>query len=293
MANVIERPQVVAGTRGDRTLLAAERHQRIMEILRERRSASVAELAQELGTSQSTINRDLSTLTDHGWIWRVRGGATYLAGSRTDPPAKGERLRRVREKEAIGEAAAELVTEGQVVFLEASTTVASVARHLRQLEQLTVVTNDVFIAAELSDCAGFEVIVTGGLLRQSTLALVGPLVEQLLDSIHVDVVITGISALSPEHGLSTGNLLEAQTKKRLLRSSGLVIGVADHSKFGTSAFVRLGPVSDLDVLVTDDLAPAEDVAFIQELGTRVIVAPVPDREEVSDFNELEKGIHQA
>jgi DeoR family fructose operon transcriptional repressor len=143
---------------------------------------------------------------------------------------------------------------------------------LKSIGPLTAVTNDIFIAAELADVAEIETIVTGGSLRRATRALVGPMTESVLETIHVDKVFTGVSGLHVEHGLSTGNMTEAQTKLRLLKAGDQIIGVADHTKFNKIAFTRLGPVTALDILVTDALAPADDVARLRDLGVRVIVA---------------------
>lgn len=253
-------------------MLSAERHQRIIDFLRERRSASIVELAGEIGASPSTVGRDLSVLAAEGLVQRVRGGASIGSGLRPDLPSRLERLRNVQEKDIIGAAAAAQVRPGEVVFLEASTTVLHVARHLRKLHGLTVVTNDIHVAVELADSPHIETILTGGTLRQATQSLIGPLVERVLDTIHVDAVFTGISGIDPEHGLSTGNMIEAQTKLRLLSIGERIIGVSDHTKFGRVAFCRLGPVDALDVLVTDSLAPAGDLERIRDLGVEVIVA---------------------
>lgn len=257
-------------------MLPDERRQRMLDVLRQRRSASIAELAEALDMSASTINRDLSVLAAEGWLRRVRGGASITTGLSADPPAKLERLRNVREKEAIGAAAAALVQPGQVVFLEASTTVRHVARNLRHVRPLTAVTNDIFIAADLAEMPEIETIVTGGLLRRATRALVGPLIEQVLDTIHVDIVFTGVSGLHIQHGLSTGNMLEAQTKQRLLKAGDQIVGVTDHTKFNRIAFSRLGPITELDMLVTDESAPADDIERIREMGVTVVIAPVSD-----------------
>ena len=254
-------------------MLSAERQQRILEFLREHRAASIAELTEMLDASSSTVNRDLSVLAAEGWLRRVRGGASITTGLSADPPAKLERLRQIPEKEAIATAAARLVEPGEVVFLEASTTILHLAHRLRNVRPLTTVTNDVFIAAELADASDIEVIVTGGSLRRSTRALVGPLTEQAIDGIHVDKVFTGISALHLEHGLSTGDLTEAQIKQRLLRSGEQIIGLADHTKFNKIAFSKLGPIAQLTTLVTDELTSADDLDRIRDMGVRVIVAP--------------------
>jgi DeoR family fructose operon transcriptional repressor len=229
-------------------------------------------LSEALATSPSTINRDLSALAAEGRLRRVRGGASITTGSSVDPLAKLERLRQVEEKNAIAAAAAALVEPGEAIFLEASTTVLHVARRLKSIGPLTAVTNDIFIAAELADVAEIETIVTGGSLRRATRALVGPMTESVLETIHVDKVFTGVSGLHVDHGLSTGNMTEAQTKLRLLKAGDQIIGVADHTKFNKIAFTRLGPVTALDILVTDALAPADDVARLRDLGVRVIVA---------------------
>jgi DeoR family fructose operon transcriptional repressor len=253
-------------------MLAAERHRQIIEILRRQHAAGIAEIATELRVSPSTVNRDLSTLADEGLLRRVRGGAALMLGLAADTPAKIELHRNVPEKETIAEAAVRLIEPGDVIFLEASTTVLMMAKRLEPPGPLTVITNDVFIAAVFADSPEIETIVTGGSLRRSTRALIGPATNAMVTSIHVDKVFMGISALSIDQGITTGSLAETELKRLLLSCGESVIGLADHSKFGRIAFSHVCPVSDLDVLVTDAEAPEHDVCRIRDMGVSVTCA---------------------
>ena len=252
-------------------MLSSERRRRILEWLQHETGMTVAELSARLDVSASTIRRDLNKLAQEGWLEKIHGGATLPLSVATEMPTQLQRLRNVEEKRRIGALAATLVNPGEVVFLDAGTTTLEVAKNLKRISPLTVVTNDILIASELLE-SRVEIIVTGGSLHKQTVTLTGPIANRVVEEIHVDKVFAAISALDIEHGLTTAVLNEAFTKRAILAAGREVIGVADHSKFGAVAFVEVAPLTVLQTLVTDSGSPAEDIERIRALGIDVLMA---------------------
>lgn len=249
--------------------LGYERRQAVLDHVKAHGSASVAALGQLVGASPATVHRDLDRLAREGLIERVRGGA--IAPQHDDPPVSAERARNVPEKKAIAKAAASLIEPNvQSIFLEASTTVAHLVPHLKELEDVVLVTNSPELALELSGGAA-DVVIIGGHLRQRTLSTVGPQAISALNAIAIDVAFIGISALS-ESGLSSMNAIEAETKSAVIESASRVIGLTDSSKLGRRALAPVAPLTEIDMLVTDSGATEEALAWLRKAGVEVVVA---------------------
>jgi DeoR/GlpR family transcriptional regulator of sugar metabolism len=256
-------------------LLAAQRQSAILERVRSHGGVRVQQLVREFGVSDMTIRRDLEALTERGLVAKVHGGATALVPHTTDEPgfaAKSTQFE--REKRAIAEQAAKLVKPGTAIALSAGTTTWTLAPRLLDVADLTVVTNsipvaDVFYRAGRTDQT---VILTGG-MRTPSDALVGPLAVAGLRSLNVDQVFLGVHGLSVQHGLSTPNFMEAETQRALLRSSRQRIVLADHSKWDIVGLSTISPLSDVDVLITDDgLEAGARTLLAAEVG-ELVVAP--------------------
>lgn len=232
-------------------VLPSERRQMILRVLSESGSVSVNELSQITGASLATIHRDLEQLSDAGRLVRVHGGATIADD---DPPATSERRRNIPQKRAIARVAAQWVEPGHVVFLEASSTVARLTEFLPKSE-IVIVTNDPEIALDLAQNTVNEVIVLGGTLRSQTRSIVGQMTVALLREIKVDLAFIGVSAISVD-GLTSVNLLEAETKRAILHSASRAIGLATRDKLGRNSLTAIGTIDQLATLVTD--APRSD-----------------------------------
>ncbi|MFE7528801.1 DeoR/GlpR family DNA-binding transcription regulator [Kitasatospora sp. NPDC057542] len=262
--------------------LAGQRRVLILEQIRARGGVRVTELVRDLGVSDMTVRRDLDALARRGLVHKVHGGAV-----RVDAPATGEPGFETKAnwelpaKDAIALAAAALVPPGSAVGLAGGTTTFAVARHLRGVEGLTVVTNSLRIAelleqpAEDGTPATATVIRTGG-VRTPSDALVGPVADQAIRSLHVNLLILGCHGLSPEAGLTTPNLAEAETNRTFLRSAHRVVVVADHTKWNAVGLASFADLDQLDILVTDDALPAEQRAAAARLVGELIVAPTTD-----------------
>ncbi len=249
-------------------MLTAERRRHILEILAADQRAEVAELAARFEVSESTIRRDLESLARDGAIERTRGGA--VPALRLEPSYAQKRRSHGVEKLAIARAAARLVERGASVLLDAGTTTLEVARALRGVRDLTVATTSLPIALELADRA--RVIVVGGALKERTVALVGPLAERAIEQLHVDVAFVGTNGVAVGAGFTTPTWEEASVKARMIAAATTAVVVADGSKIGQITFARICGLDEVHLLVTDESAPAAEVAALRTAGLRVEIA---------------------
>lgn len=258
--------------------LKEERQQQILETVRDSRQVTVAELGHRFGVSEVTIRRDLSELAAQGALRRAHGGAIVVTSAPPEPPVVQRMARAENCKKCIGRAAAALVADGQSVFIGSGSTTAHVARYLVDRQDLTVVTNALNIATELAAAEGVTVVVTGGMMRDSELSLVGHIAEQSLREVRVDKVILGMRAISLEAGMTNDYLPEVMTDRTIIEMAPELVVVADHTKFGKVASAYIAPVKRITTLVTDAEADAEILARLAGIGVRVIVADVEGRD---------------
>jgi len=250
-------------------LLNEERRRAILEILNREGRVLVLDLAKRFATSQVTIRKDLEDLHAHGLIHRTHGGALPAReGALEDPTLREKEKLHRKEKLRIAEAAARLVQEGQVVILDSGTTTTAIARALRHFQNLTIVTNAVNIAAELSGTA-VEVILTGGTLRKNSFSLVGPIAEETLHRLNADLLFLGVDGFDVQYGLSTPNLLEAKVNRVMVEVAKRTVAACDSSKFGRRSLSLIAPPQALHEVITDRGAPKSDVKTLKKAGIEV------------------------
>jgi DeoR family transcriptional regulator of aga operon len=250
-------------------VLNEERRRHILEILNRDGRVLVGDLAKQFRTSQVTIRKDLDILQAHGRIHRSHGGALPAQQSVLEDPTlrEKEKLHR-KEKLQIATAAVRMVTEGQVVILDSGTTTTAIARALRNFQNLTIITNAVNIAAELSGSA-LEVILTGGTLRKNSFSLVGPITEETLHRLNADILFLGVDGFDVRYGLSTPNLLEAKVNRAMIDVARVAVAVCDSSKFGRRSLSSIAPLSAVHHLITDRGIPEPDLAALKKAGIQV------------------------
>lgn len=250
-------------------MLSEERQRAILEILSRDGRVLVVDLAKHFRTSQVTIRKDLDILHTKGRIHRTHGGALSAKESALDDPSlrEKEKLHR-KEKLQIAAAAAGMVNEGQVVILDSGTTTTAIARALRDFQNLTIITNAVNIAAELSG-SNVEVILTGGNVRKNSFSLVGPLAEESLRRLNADILFLGVDGFDVQYGLSTPNLLEAKVNRAMMEVSKVTVAVCDSSKFGKRSLSLIAPPSALHAVITDRGIPKTDLSALKNSGVDV------------------------
>jgi len=225
-----------------------ERMEGILQVLRERTTASLAELSSRLKVSEMTVRRDVNRLAQSGEAIRIPGGAR-LASSPAFEKSFAERAQKMGEaKSRIGKAAAALVKDGEAVVLDSGTTTLYVARYLRLRSNLTVLTSSLAALEELGGSEGIRLQLIGGIYRSSSHDLVGAPVTDALARIHANKVFFGAAALSFRKGVMVYDLEEPRT---LLESAAERILVVDSSKIGREALYRFCSVRDCDLVVTD------------------------------------------
>jgi DeoR/GlpR family transcriptional regulator of sugar metabolism len=250
--------------------LAAERVERMRQILRARHVVRVAQLSRELGVSPATVRRDLFEMDRRGQARRVHGGAVTLEGQLDEPVFDDKAALAAREKQRIGLAALPFIRPTDSIFLDGGSTVLALARLLTEMASLTVVTNSLRVAA-LFAASGPRMIVTGGEVRRLSQTLVGPLTQPLIERIRVDTAFIGTIGFSVPDGLTTTDAREAQTKELIMSRAERVILLADSSKIGKVSFVRFGSHDRLDLAITDRKAPAAAVRDLRKRGVKVLL----------------------
>ena len=250
-------------------MLNEERRRAIVETLNRDGRVLVADLAKYFHTSQVTIRKDLEILHAHGRVHRTHGGALPAReGALQDPTLREKEKLHRKEKLQIAAAAARLVEEGQVVILDSGTTTTAIARSLRGFQNLTIITNAVNIAPELSG-SPLEVILTGGTLRKNSFSLVGPIAEETLRRLNADILFLGVDGFDVHYGLSTPNLLEAKVNRAMMDVARRTIAVCDSSKFGRRSLSLIAPPSAIQGLITDRGIPKSDLNVLKKAGIEV------------------------
>lgn len=243
----------------------------ILQIARSEGRVGVEDLASRFGVTLQTIRRDLGDLSDAGLLDRVHGGAVMRAGVANTAWVDRQR-QNADAKAAIGAACAALIPDNSSLILNIGTTTEAVARALLSHRNLTVVTNNLNVANILAGSDSCEVIVAGGSLRRSDGGLVGELTTQVFEQFKVDFAVIGCSALDADGDLLDFDLAEVRVARCILRQARRRIVVADASKLGRQAPVRLGSLADLDAVVTDRALPEALMAACAGWGTAVHLA---------------------
>ncbi|HET8559360.1 MAG TPA: DeoR/GlpR family DNA-binding transcription regulator [Marmoricola sp.] len=229
---------------------------------------NIEELAARFAVSASTIRRDLAALAGEGRVMRTYGGAV---GPHREQSLRTKERQNALEKDAIGRAAATLVGSGDVVLLDAGTTVGRLAWHLRQRDDITVVTNGLSSLLALHDAPRVEVILLGGRLRRPNEAFLGPETDQALRRFRPDVVFLGADGLQADRGVSCPSSEQAVTKEMMAASGRQAWVLADHTKLGADPYPYWAPLGDAGLVTDGDCSPATLDAF-RGSGWRVELA---------------------
>lgn len=233
-------------------LLAHERHENIMECLRKNKSVKVSSITKTLGVSTETVRRDFEYLEKEGFLRRVRGGAVLDNANSQEINFSLRETKNIEEKKEIAKIAAHYVTEGQSIALDVSTTNTELAKELKsRFQRLTVITNSLIIAKELSEMPHYTILMPGGVLRNEELCLVGSLAEEFFKGFHIDTFFMSISGISLTEGLTDYGLGEYQVKKKMLENSQSCIVLADSSKFDVASLLKVCHFERVDRIISD------------------------------------------
>lgn len=247
-------------------MLTSQRKQYILDVLRRDGQVIAKAISQELDLSEDTIRRDLRELAAEGLLQRVHGGALPASPAVVDFAGREELS--IGGKQAIGRAAAHMIRDGQVVFVDGGTTAVQLVRQLPRVLRATVVTHSARIAVELVDHPTVEVILIGGRLFKHSIVSVGAAALEALDHIRAEVYFMGVTGVHPEAGLSTGDLEEAYMKQAMCKRAAETYVLASREKLGAaSQYIVVGLSEVTGLIVEADvpdglLAPFVDAGLI-------------------------------
>lgn len=258
-------------------MLALERRNQILEKLQEDKKVVVSELSQIYQVSEETIRRDLEKLEQDGYATKSYGGAVLNENVGFDMPLNIRSKHRVAEKQIIAKLAASLVKEGDHIMLDASSTDLFIAKAIKNIQRLTVVTNSIEIVLELSECPNITVISTGGILKEGYLALLGPEAEKSTTSYFADKAFVSCKALNKEHGVMESLQAFSSLKKAILGSAATSYLVLDSGKFDKTAFAKMVRIDQLDGVITNQRPSDEWMEIFCQNGVECIY---PEEQEL-------------
>lgn len=247
-------------------MLAAERRNLILEKLQDEKKVVVSELSALFEVSEETIRRDLDKLDKEGLAVKSYGGAILNENTSIDMPFNIRKKRNMKGKQIIAEIVSGLIQEGEHIIVDPSTTAVSIVKALKNRKRLTVITNSIEVLVELSDVSGWDIISTGGTLRESYLALVGPKALDGINSFNADKVILSCKGIDMEKGITDANEMFSQVKQTMMKCAKQRILAADHTKFNNVAFSQICQLSAIDMVVTDIRPSEEWMNYFSEKG---------------------------
>jgi len=263
-------------------MIAQERHRQIVSQIGNKGSARVSDLARIFDVTEETIRRDLKVLSEQGQLIRTHGGAlasdpTTAHGNHIDLPFAQRDSAQMIQKQEIAAEACKLIQPGEVIALDASSTVCELARQLPDIP-LTVVTNSLAVCSILSHHTKVNTICTGGALDADAMAFVGPQAEKALDSFNIAKFFYSCRGIDLDRGVSESNDRHAALKLRTIELATQSILLTDSSKFGIASSVFYMPADAVDLLITDDGRHEEIdemITSLQGRGVRIEQAAVP------------------
>lgn len=237
-------------------LFENQRAQALLRDLLRDGKITVEQMARTYAVSPSTIRRDLRDLERAGLLRRTHGGAVLVEPTLYEPfrhvSSFSEQERRcAAEKRRIGLAAAEMIADGEIVSIGAGTTTTQVARGIRHRRNITVVTNAVNIAMELSHRSDLKIFMAGGFLSSDWFAMVGAAAIQSISEMFVDKIFLGVDGIHLQHGITTNYADQAAIHRQMLKQAEYRVIVADHRKLNVTGTALICPLNEINLLITD------------------------------------------
>ena len=248
-----------------------ERRRTILRLLREQPGIKVARLADLLEVSEGTIRNDLNALEEEQKLRRVRGGAILLGVPDPEAIAKLETTINLEIKQRIARWAAEKVSNGDAIFMDASTTVRCMIPFIKTHRNLTIVTNGLETARQLIANPAHTVILVGGIVDDSGMATTGRMGVEILEKLNLQTAFVSGVGFMPKTGLTENTIEEANLKQAMLGSSRRTVALVDSTKIGKVGFAPFAAVDELDDFYTDSEASAEFLEFMRQAQPNLMI----------------------
>ena len=255
----------------DQTLSTVERRRIILEELNRNKQVSTMELGKRFGVSVVTMRKDLHYLENRKLLIRSRGGAMLPVKVGDDLPVDQRKVLNLSQKKSIASAARSLIRPGDTIILDSGTTLMELARQLKDIHDLTVITNALDIAMTVSEFDDIKIIVPGGIFRKRSYSLIGVNAVENFHMYRADKYFLSADGLTRE-GVFTSNLEEGQIAKLIMSNARENVVLMDSSKFGRMGIINFAPLNKIHTLVTDKNISQDYDELLSASGTRVICA---------------------
>lgn len=249
-----------------------ERHALILETLIKHESVQVSDLSTLLGVSAVTIRKDLTELEKDNKLYRSHGKAILINPYINNRSVNEKEKLSAEEKNTIGKAAAELISKDDSIIIASGTTVHALARNIRPIHKLTVISASLQVSEILANNEAIEIIQLGGTLRHSSNSVVGKYAEGILSSFCCSKLFLGVDGIDLEFGITTTDVREADLNKEMMRIAQKCIVLADSSKFRRRGFSKIANIEEVDIIITDAGIPGSIARQIEDMGIELIIA---------------------
>lgn len=258
-------------------MLPHERQNEIMKLLQEFSSMKINELSKQLDVTRETIRKDLYEMEDKGMIRKVHGGA-ILNKANSETNYVNRKYTNFNEKKSIAKRAAELVGDGDTIYIDYGTTSLLFAREILSKKDLTILTNSLPIANELVDYSDFQVVVMGGIIRKNEKSLFGPVANKGIEYFYVDTGFFGMGGIDLEAGYTNFHMGESEVSRNMMKHSKKTVVMADFSKFHTVAMNKVASLDEVDILITDENTKSETLKKLESNKNTIMIAEVEQRD---------------
>ncbi|MHB8581031.1 MAG: DeoR/GlpR family DNA-binding transcription regulator [Ignavibacteriaceae bacterium] len=247
-----------------------ERMRGIMKILGKENRVLIADLCKTFNTTSVTIRKDLDLLENEGLLKRTHGGAILYKPLFQGLALNEKEKLNSEEKERIAKEAVKMISERDVIILDSGSTTTQLARNMKNLKGITVITNAVNIALELAN-SEIEIILTGGALQKNSSTLIGPLADDSLRKISADKLFHGVDGVDYEIGLTTPDVVEANTSRVMMERAGQNILLVDSSKFGRRSLGVICQIKEIDKIITTKEMDKLEIKKLNDMGVEVVI----------------------
>jgi DeoR/GlpR family transcriptional regulator of sugar metabolism len=253
-------------------MIASQRREKILELLKEDGSAKVIDLARIFKVTEVTIRQDLEKLEKDGLVTREHGGAYLKNVDKQVQTVSLAHQENMAKKELIGQKCLEFIQSGDTIILDSGSTTTEIAKQLKGFGNLTVITNALNIALILGAEPGIDVILTGGEFKPPTLSLTGQKAADFFKGLHVQKLFLATAGISLKAGLTYPSISDLVVKKAMIEAADITYLVADSTKIGKAAFASLGALSLIDYIITDSGIEEKDKKVLQDNEIELIIA---------------------
>ena len=250
-------------------LIVMERHQEILDLLKKEKHVKVATLCERLDVSAVTIRKDLKLLEDKGLLFRTHGGASLENPYMNERDVSEKASISAEEKSLIAEAAAQRIQENDSIIIASGTTVQQLAKAIKPIGKLNVITSSLLVAIELMKHRDLDIIQLGGNIRHRSGSVTGHYAEHILQHISSHQFFMGVDGIDLDFGCTTTNIEEAILNKKMMEAAQKTIILADSSKFGKRSLAKICELDEISEIITDKDLSAADAERIREMGIKL------------------------